>query len=47
MSNKVINVENEFHYKLKIIATKNKKTLKDILTEAIFLIFEKYKEDLK
>ena len=47
MSNKVINVEDEVHYKLKIIASKNKKSLKDILTEAILLIFEKYKEDLK
>jgi hypothetical protein len=43
----VINIEDEFHYKLKIIATKNKKSLKEILTEAILLIFEKYEEDLK
>ena len=47
MSNKVINVEEEMHYKLKIIATKTKKSLKILLTEAINYIFEKYKEELK
>lgn len=47
MSNKVIFVEEETHYKLKIIAAKNKKSLKEILTEAINFIFEKYKENLK
>lgn len=47
MSNKVINVEEEIHYKLKIIAAKTKKSLKEILSEAILLIFEKYNEDLK
>jgi predicted transcriptional regulator len=47
MSNKVINVNEEIHYKLKIIATKTRKSLKEILTEAINFIFEKYKEELK
>jgi predicted transcriptional regulator len=47
MSNKVINIDEDIHYKLKIIATKTRKSLKVLLTEAINYIFDKYKEELK
>ena len=47
MSNKVINIDESIHYKLKIISSKRKTSLKKLLTEAINYIIEKYKDDLR